>query len=289
MDDETRNSIYAGNFTIFAEVTPRRVNQLIRPLEDWVNDQLHCKKELEKITPPGTGQLVPVVMSSAPVTITIAVVEVMGKQAGLFSKGENIDIQVRDDANERLGVAADISTRAIDLGRTIVEEMERRPLSAEELQIMISASPDEKITRNIIQMARSGKLDIDFQHGSRQVGGQKNVPSRVLSDKTYLLRGCRVLADLGDGMLKLYVQESEDLRRVGLCKQNELRVESDENSMDGKIARFACIFKTVFNCHIGVSEKVNNGKRQPVLLSIIEPLPILLEAKENLAALTQDL
>lgn len=289
MDDETRNSIYAGDFTIFAEVTPRRVEQLCRPLEDWVSDQLQCKKQLEKVTPPGTGQLVPIVMSSVPVTLTIAAVGVAGKQAGLFSQGKGTAIEAGDDAIDRLNVAADISKKSIDVGIAIVEEMERRPLSAEEMQTMISSSPDEKITRNIIEMARSGKLDIDFENGSRQVGGQKNVPSRILSEKTYLLRGCRVLADLGDGMLKLYVQESEDLRRVGLCKHNELRVESDENSMDGKIARFACISKAVFDCYIGVSEKVNNGKRQPVLLSIIEPLPILLEAKENLAALTQDL
>lgn len=287
MDDETRNAIYAGNFKVFAEVSPRRVDQLIRPLEGWVNDLAKCKKELEKIIPAGTGQLVPIVMSSTPVTITVAEVEVTGKQAGLFSQGDTLDTRIHDDASERLSLAEDISKQSIDVGHSIVEELERRPVSAEELEFMISVSPDERITRNVIQMARSERIDIDFHDGGRQLGGFRNVPSEVVSEKIITVMGCRVTSDLKGGVLQLYIKEPEDLLHAGWCKRNEVRVISDEDSFHGQIARLARVLKVEFDCHIGLSEKMVNGKRSMVLLDILDHEPILRDATRYLQALAE--
>lgn len=93
------------------------------------------------------------------------------------------------------------SVQSIDIGLKMAERAEKEGLSLEEASAELSGSENEKVSRETYNASQGKKQKVDFVGNSREIGGNRQIPTCVVSEQTFSLRRCYVKASPDNGRL----------------------------------------------------------------------------------------
>ena len=181
-----------------------------------------------------------------------------------------------------------ISIAAIDVGNNLAIRAESEPLRIEDLPAVLSGSPSEKISRAAYSLARDTERRIRFLADNRVIGGRKQIPADLLSERIFALRGCHILASADGRRFRLRGQ-SDDPEWIDLIRSypDALRLQTIDSDTAMETLRLAEATNLPIDLDVCVAERVKTGKRSITPIRVCNLAAFIAALRERLNQLEE--
>lgn len=275
----TSEKIAAGEFEILVETGVTNKKQKFMTLESLIIQLKRYRNKLNHITPSKLGKLLPIVMIDG--EFSVAVGMVLEDQGSLLETAKSIEESARQEIIEKFKEAEKTSIASIKEGNRIAKDMLKSKILREDLVEMLVDVTDERVVRNVIDLARDTKTIIDFKHSSQTIGGSLDIPKDLAGSQKISYQNCKIVAFAGNNDFDIEIDTESETKNP----KKLIRVSCDKSSSLNMLMHLAGSVSARFDCELRAIEEIKSKKLKLVVINLPEPMQILSAVESNVSEL----
>lgn len=249
--------------------------------------QKQYKRKLDQLIPSKLGKLLPIVMANGEFSIALGML--VDDQGSLQENQSGVMESAREEINQKFKEAEKISISSIKEGNKISKEMLRSNISRDDLTEMLTEVPDERVVRNVIDLARHPKTIVDFKHSSQTIGGSLELAKDVVANGKVRLNNCKVVGVFGYGEFDVDTEDIYKIRERQDTRKNIVRVTCDPSSPLSFFMHLAGGVPARFDFEVRVTEEIKSKKLKFVVTKLVDPMQVLSAVDTNFTDLKKTL
>ena len=284
-----RENLKAGNFKIFDATLVENQEGIAVMVDDLIRVLKMASSDLRRTTPAGMSSAVAIVAGLQKMTVMLACIP--SNQASIEADpNETIEQSARKETEIKVRMFAEVAQQAIDIGNDAAKRLASEYFTSEGVADLMRKSRDEKISRRVAARSRGDVRQIEFEQGTRTLGGRLDTPSEFLAATETRLSGYCVAADRGNGELVLLHGLTKEISAPEIVTANgKVSLHVDPQTTDGKLMEFAKPARAKVEISVAVKERLSNRKQSIVLTEIYNRSAIHASAQARLDELSNDL
>lgn len=271
--------IAAGEFEILVETGVTNKKQKFMTLDSLIIQLRRYNSKLNQITPSKLGKLLPIVMIDGEFSVAIGMV--LEDQGSLLETAKSIEESARQEIIEKFKEAEKTSIASIKEGNRIAKDMLKSKVLREDLAEMLVDVTDERVVRNVIDLARDSKTVIDFKNSSQTIGGSKDIPKDVAGSQKISYQNCRIVAFAGNNDFDIEIDTESETNNP----KKSIRVSCDKSSSLNMLMHLAGSVSARFDCDLRAIEEIKTKKLKLMVINLPEPMQILSAVESNVSDL----
>ena len=268
-----------GEFEIFVEAGVTNKNQKFMTLDSLIIQLRRYSRKLNHITPSKLGKLLPIVMIDG--KFSIAAGMVLEDQGSLLESAKSIEESARQEIIEKFKEAEKTSIASIKEGNRIAKDMLKSKILREDLAEMLMDVTDERVVRNVIDLARDSKTVIDFKNSSQTIGNSLDIPKDVAGSQKISYQNCRIVAFAGNNDFDIEIDTESETKNP----KKSIRVSCDKSSSLNVLMHLAGSVSARFDCEVRAIEEIKSKKLKLIVINLPEPMQILAAVESNVSDL----
>jgi hypothetical protein len=268
-----------GEFEIFVETGVTNKKQKFMTLDSLIIQFRRLSSKLNQITPSKLGKLLPIVMIDG--EFSIAAGRILEDQGSLLETAKSIEESARQEIIEKFKEAEKTSIGSIKEGNRVAKDMLKSKILREDLEERMLDVTDERVARNVIDLARGSKTVVDFKNSSQTIGGSLDIPKDVAGSQRISYQNCRIVTFAGKNDFDIEV----DVESENKNPKKSIRVSCDKSSSLNVLMHLAGSVSARFDCEVRAIEEIKSKKLKLMVINLPEPMQILSAVESNVSDL----